>query len=80
MIRKTKKNVAILKWFSFAMFLIGFVILICFAKCASEGLIESIFWGVAGSFALPAMWLFWLMAFAAFADIEDEMKEKRNKK
>lgn len=76
MIRKTKKNVAILKWFSFGMFIFGLFALIGFAKLASEGLVQ-IGWGITGSIVLPAMWLFWLSAFCSFADIEEEMENKK---
>lgn len=79
MIRKTKKNVARLKWFSFAMFIFGIIALLAFAKLASDGFID-IGWGIAGSIILPAMWMFWFMAFCSFDEIEEEMEQKNGKK
>lgn len=80
MFRRTVKNARRLKWFSFAMFILGLAAFLGFAKMAADGAIDSIAWGVVGAFTLPAMWLFWFFAFDAFTEIEEDIAAEQREK
>ena len=80
MIKKTKKNVARMKWFSFAMFVFNVANMLFVAKLATDGYFENnILFGFILTIALLFVLLFWSFAFEISADIQNEMENKNGK-
>ena len=81
MIKKTLKNVRILEWVSFWMWILSSIAIVVIGYFGTKGAFEA-YQGQAIAVCIlsPASMTFWLMCFIAFVQFEDEILEKRNLK
>lgn len=78
MIKKTFKNVHRCQLFSFLMFVVSSIFIVVLGYLGTKGVFEGYTgYAVAMSIIGPASMIFWLEAFMAFTDIEEEMIEER---
>lgn len=80
MIKKTKKNVARLKWFSFAMSALSSTNMLLMAKLAADGYFENKL--LLGSILLTIFivsWILWFLAYCSLEKIQEEMENKNGK-
>ena len=75
--KRTLKNVKRLQWFCFVMWLWAGALILWAAQLAASGVFaENIVLCVILSIVAVLGWVFWLLGFVSYIEIEQEIREK----
>jgi hypothetical protein len=79
--KRNLKNVRLLKWFTFSMWLFANALILWLGKAAVDGLFaDKIALGVIMAIVLVLGWAFWFIGFDTYMEIEQEIEEKERAK